>query len=336
MELASAISSLDEDDGGQGMSMRPASSMQLRGSRTSAIARCFQKIRYILIRLSSCPVPYLSAKIPILGGRTFVEIGLMIVVCVIVLKKSVRDFKKAGKVLDYLMALMIVLGMRSNILTIMFGVSFDRAIYVHKLMGVLTMAVTVVHALNGLNDTGIVLLSFLCVMTASYLAKPFWFEVFYYSHITSFIIIAPVSVIHDSKSQYGGYMSAAWGLDLIIRHIIRGKRVNKAEVVALPGNVVRIRFRKSFEYSAGQYCFLRIGDLDPIEYHPMSISSAPDEEVTSFHVRALGDWSNKLLEMCADSPQWQPTVHIEGPYGNHTLDLHGDTYKVLCNVRKFS
>lgn len=330
MEVVSAISSLDDDDHvGQGTSMRPVGRKQLRGSKENFLTLFLQKTRYFLIRLVSCPVPYLSAKIPVLGGRTFVEIGLMVAVCIIVLKKSVKDFKKAGKVLDYLMALMIVLGMRSNILTLMFGVSFDRAIYVHKLMGVLTMAVTVIHALNGLNDTGIVLLSFLCVLAASYLVKPFWFEMFYYSHIISFMIIAPISVIHDSKSQYGGYMSAAWGLDLIFRHIIRGKRVDEADVAALPGDVVRITFPKSFDYDAGQYCFLRIGEVDPIEYHPMSISSAPDEENTTFHVRALGDWSHKLLERCASTPQWHPTVHIEGPYGNHTLDLHGDTYKVL-------
>ena len=168
-----------------------------------------QRLRYFLIRLTSCPVPYLSAKIPVIGGRSAVEVGLMIVISIMVLHKSCENFKKAGKVLDIMLAIMIVLGIRTNLLTIMFGVSFDRAIYVHKMFGLLTMAVTIIHTLHKLNDTGIVLLTFMCVMVASYLVKPFYFELFYYSHIISFMIIAPVSVIHDHKSRYCGYMSIA-------------------------------------------------------------------------------------------------------------------------------
>jgi hypothetical protein len=337
---------------------RPVNANQLRRAHTHHKNKCFllaQHMRYYLIRLMSCPVPYLSAKVPVIGGRTVVEIALMLIVCIIVMQKACEDFKDAGKVLDYLLAVMVILGMRNNILTLMFGISYDRAIYVHKLMGVLSLAVTVVHALNGLNDTGIVLLSFICLMVASYLIKPYWFEAFLYSHIISFIIIAPISVIHDSKAQYFGYTSALWGLDILIRYIIRGRKVVGAKIHHLPGDVMKISFEKCFAYNAGQYCFLRIADVDPIEFHPMSISSAPGmyinsnidcifcvflmnivllicyfegEEGTTFHIRALGDWTRKLQHKIVSTPNWTPDVFVEGPYGNSTIDLDSDFYDV--------
>jgi hypothetical protein len=33
-----------------------------------------KSIRYLIIRSISCPVPFLSNKIPIIGGRTLVEV----------------------------------------------------------------------------------------------------------------------------------------------------------------------------------------------------------------------------------------------------------------------
>jgi hypothetical protein len=137
-----------------GCDMHPLDSTQLRQigrRRNNPCMSTYQRIRYFLIRLMSCPVPGLKANIPVLGACTLVDLCLMAIVCSVVLSKSVHNFKKAGKVLDYLIAIMILISMRSNLLTILFGISFERVIYVHKLTGVLTMTVAGVHALNGLN-----------------------------------------------------------------------------------------------------------------------------------------------------------------------------------------
>jgi predicted ferric reductase len=40
-----------------------------------------------------------------------------------------------------------------------------------------------------------------------------------------------------------------------------------------------------------------VKELNRFEFHPFSISSAPHEEITSFHIRALGDWTKALKEL---------------------------------------
>ena len=115
---------------------------------------------------------------------------------------------------------------------------------------------------------------------------------------------------------------------MLIRYFIRGKKISNVNVKCLPGDIVRIEFDKCFDYNAGQYCFLRIRDIDCIQYHPISISSSPSESTMSFHIRALGDWSKKLLAKSSSDPDWKPELFVEGPYGNCTVDLDSDLYKV--------
>ena len=83
-----------------------------------------------------------------------------------------------------------------------------------------------------------------------------------------------------------------WFTDLAVRYYFCGRTIN-AEIVALPADVIRIRFTKPFLYTPGQYCFISIPALSEYQYHPFSISTAPHEEDVKFHIRVLGECWHK-------------------------------------------
>jgi predicted ferric reductase len=204
--------------------------------------------------------------------------------------------------------------------------SFERAIYVHKAFGIITFGVMCVHATTGFNSTGIVLLISIVTVVASYLVKNYHFELFYFSHIAAYLVIVITAIFH------GGSMAtmsiAFFGTDVIIRYLIRGHTV-KATAQLLPGEVVKITFPKCFEYEAGQFVFLRIAELSPVEYHPFSLCSSPLEKDVVISIRALGDWTRSLAAMAKQADKIELAIQVEGPFGNPSIDLYGPDYQVL-------
>ncbi|KAG8574912.1 hypothetical protein GDO81_009385, partial [Engystomops pustulosus] len=53
----------------------------------------------------------------------------------------------------------------------------------------------------------------------------------------------------------------------------------------------------SFQYKPGDYVYLNIPVIAKYEWHPFTISSAPEQEDTLWlHIRSLGQWTNRLYE----------------------------------------
>ncbi|NXH24786.1 NOX5 oxidase, partial [Myiagra hebetior] len=54
---------------------------------------------------------------------------------------------------------------------------------------------------------------------------------------------------------------------------------------------------KSFHFQPGDYVFLNIPAIAAYEWHPFSISSAPEQPETLWlHIRARGQWTSKVYE----------------------------------------
>ncbi|XP_017592494.1 PREDICTED: NADPH oxidase 5 [Corvus brachyrhynchos] len=71
------------------------------------------------------------------------------------------------------------------------------------------------------------------------------------------------------------------------------------EANLLPSKVTHLVIQrpKSFHFQPGDYVFLNIPAIAAYEWHPFSISSAPEQPETLWlHIRALGQWTNKLYE----------------------------------------
>ncbi|KAJ8926850.1 hypothetical protein NQ314_020701 [Rhamnusium bicolor] len=64
----------------------------------------------------------------------------------------------------------------------------------------------------------------------------------------------------------------------------------------LPSNVTKLEFQKpdNFQYKAGQWVRIACLALNQNEYHPFTLSSAPDEVTLTVHIRAVGPWTTHI------------------------------------------
>ncbi|NXY54449.1 NOX5 oxidase, partial [Callaeas wilsoni] len=72
---------------------------------------------------------------------------------------------------------------------------------------------------------------------------------------------------------------------------------------------------KSFRFQPGDYVYLNIPAIAAYEWHPFSISSAPEQPETLWlHIRALGQWTTKVYEFFQqlESPSPEPNPPGKG------------------------
>jgi predicted ferric reductase len=147
------------------------------------------------------------------------------------------------------------------------------------------------------------------------------FELFYYTHLLSLILLGVGAAKHGATGVFVGL--AFTGLDFAMR-FCRMRKVTLT-ITRLPAGVTRIEFpREQWHYSAGQYAFVCIPKLG-VQFHPFSLSSAPNSPNVMLHVRALGGWTNSLRELSVKGQVEGPvqcTAYIEGPYGALSVNLH--------------
>ena len=56
--------------------------------------------------------------------------------------------------------------------------------------------------------------------------------------------------------------------------------------------------RKGFSMEVGQYVFMQCPCVSQLEWHPFTLTSAPEEDHFSVHIRIVGDWTQGLYEAC--------------------------------------
>ncbi|KAJ1989724.1 hypothetical protein GGI25_004750 [Coemansia spiralis] len=71
----------------------------------------------------------------------------------------------------------------------------------------------------------------------------------------------------------------------------KGMRVQK--VILHPAKVLEVQFHKprGFKGKAGQYAFLNCPAVSTQQWHPFTLTSAPEEDYVSVHIRVVGDWT---------------------------------------------
>jgi predicted ferric reductase len=131
--------------------------------------------------------------------------------------------------------------------------------------------------------------------------------------------------------EFWCYSIAAVALYVVERLLreLRSKNTRVIEQVRVhPSDVLEIRFRRgNFRYRAGQWLYLRAPAVSAMEWHPFTISSAPEDDTISIHIRCVGDWTRGLRELLvpdyktcpmrtALTPPGRPVLHIDGPMGS--------------------
>lgn len=76
------------------------------------------------------------------------------------------------------------------------------------------------------------------------------------------------------------------------------------QIVMRPSKVLELQLVKNgFKMEVGQYVFLNCPAISQLEWHPFTMTSAPEEEFFSVHIRSAGDWTDKLIDIMQKLPE---------------------------------
>eukprot|EP00041_Stephanoeca_diplocostata_P026478 m.715088 g.715088 ORF g.715088 m.715088 type:complete len:533 (+) comp22976_c0_seq3:408-2006(+) len=167
------------------------------------------------------------------------------------------------------------------------------------------------------------------------------FEWFYHVH-QLYILVLPLAAWHSFVS--GGFLVPFLmftGLMFVADYVFRifrvfSRRPNHVIFERKNGGVVRIAYSVKAlggSYTPGQYCFLCIPEVSVLQWHPFSISSAPDGKrgVVTHHIKNMGagSWTDALhhripnvsWEASSSAANTLGTVLVDGPYGSPGVDI---------------
>ncbi|RKP11573.1 NADPH oxidase B [Piptocephalis cylindrospora] len=179
-------------------------------------------------------------------------------------------------------------------------------------------------------------------------------ELFWYTHHISFIFFGLFS-FHGSwcemqpdrepKCEHAGVFWKYWifsGILYTIERILREVRARRGtfitKVLLHPSDVVEIQFRRAdISYKPGQYIILSCPEVSLLEWHPFTLTSAPQEDFLSIHMRQAGDFTQAFARRLGCGPNLEtkkmesvtekteqpllPVIHIDGPFGSASQDV---------------
>ncbi|KAK0086854.1 hypothetical protein PV325_002416 [Microctonus aethiopoides] len=153
------------------------------------------------------------------------------------------------------------------------------------------------------NPTGIALIIILFIMTMC--SMPFvrrggCFEIFYWSHLL-YIPFWILMIFHGPNFwKWFVLPGAIYTIEHIRRFMWLQSQREKTYVssgIMLPSKVTHLVIKRPqhLDFRPGDYVFVNIPVIARYEWHPFTISSAPEqEEYIWLHIRAVGEWTNSL------------------------------------------
>ncbi|XP_062589559.1 uncharacterized protein LOC134251193 [Saccostrea cucullata] len=117
-------------------------------------------------------------------------------------------------------------------------------------------------------------------------------------------------------------------IERVVRFWRSTQKVVVSKVVQHPSKVYELQMKKKgFKMGPGQYIFLHCPSISSLEWHPFTLTSAPEDDYFSVHIRRAGDWTEALAKACyVDDGEFQssrkmPRLAVDGPFGTATEDI---------------
>uniref|UniRef100_A0A8I5NAJ4 NADPH oxidase 2 n=1 Tax=Papio anubis TaxID=9555 RepID=A0A8I5NAJ4_PAPAN len=212
--------------------------------------------------------------------------------------------------------------------------------------GGLYLAVTRVAGITGVVIT---LCLILIITSSTKTIRRSYFEVFWYTHHL-FVIFFIGLAIHGVERIVRGQTAESlvkhrpevceqkiseWGK--IEACPIPQFAGNPPMVVTHPFKTIELQMKKKgFKMEVGQYIFVKCPKVSKLEWHPFTLTSAPEEDFFSIHIRIVGDWTEGLFNACGCDKQefqdaWKlPKIAVDGPFGTASEDVF--SYEVVMLV----
>lgn len=235
-------------------------------------------------------------------------------------------------------------------------VPVDDAIAFHRLLGHTLFGFAWLHALcftlaylnghsNGLAAlffgtarglTGLALLLVFAIMwlfSLSFVRRTRRFELFYFTHLL-YVAWLGLAIAHaPSFLLWVGVPLLGFGVEQALR-LAKRRPATPAALSPLRSAVTQLQIQRprGFDFAPADYVFLRIPSLARHEWHPFTVSSAPEVQHLTLHVRALGNWSSALRRLAEEPATRELQVHLDGPYGSPTAHIFRSRVAVLIGA----
>ncbi|KAJ4487563.1 NADPH oxidase [Lentinula aciculospora] len=86
-----------------------------------------------------------------------------------------------------------------------------------------------------------------------------------------------------------------WVTERILREVRSRHRTYISKVIQHPSNVMELQIKKEKTTTrAGQYIFINCPEISYFQWHPFTLTSAPEEDYISVHIRVVGDFTTAL------------------------------------------
>lgn len=286
------------------------------------------------------PLPWLTAHCNLKLGDLLITAPLLLAPLGLTVHLTLQhDVKNSGWVAGAMILITLFLSVRNNsVILALTGLSYERALFYHKLFGCNAMVLTLLHLAAHLlkSDSssddiskymwsGWVMLGMMGMLAVTSLqfVRRWSYELFLHAHWISILTIFTMSFFHGTELIVGVGLKFCV-MDRVYSRIVRPKRFknetkkdgvlvggliapDQVTAVKLSDEIIRIQFPrvradtdKSFDYKAGQYAYLSVPALGKRQWHPFMISSAPHEPLVTFHIKINGDWTKKLMATVAN------------------------------------
>ena len=88
-----------------------------------------------------------------------------------------------------------------------------------------------------------------------------------------------------------------WAYERILREVRSRHLTYISKVIQHPSNVIELQIKKEkITIQAGQYVFLSCPEVSFFQWHPFTLTSAPEEDYLSVHIRVIGDFTRALAQ----------------------------------------
>ena len=173
------------------------------------------------------------------------------------------------------------------------------------------------RALTGVALLGVFAVMWVCAWQV--IRRTSRFDLFYVTHLL-YVVWFILAIAH-APGLLGWTAPALAGMvvELCLRTARRGRATAIVSVLPLRSGVTRVELRPppGFIHRPGDYLFLRVPAVARREWHPFTITSAPESTILTVHVRSLGNWTAALRRLGeARGPKSEILAHVDGPYGS--------------------
>lgn len=233
----------------------------------------------------------------------------------------------------------------------------DDAIDFHRLVGHTLFFVSIAHAASFVvafarghaaqpvfavaeharGATGLALLAVFAVMwffSLSFIRRSRHFELFYFTHLLYVAWLALAIAHAPSFLFWAGVPLLGFAVEQASRIFRRAPRAPVIALDALRSGVTRLELEKptGFRFGAGDYVFLRIPEIAKHEWHPFTLSSAPEKDTLTVHARSLGNWTAALRRLAESGAHGSLFANVDGPYGSPSAHIFEAKNAVLVGA----